>query len=121
MQQVLDLRPFVPARDFALSSRFYQELGFAVSYQDEQIAILNLDRCGIILQNFYVKEFAENLMIQLSVRDVEQWWRRIDSAELLVTFGVKVPRAPTVQSWGMKVGFLFDPSGVLWHVTQTAS
>jgi hypothetical protein len=121
MKQVLDLRPFIPARDFALSTRFYHELGFAASYQDEQIALLDLDDFGINLQNFYVKEFAENCMLQLLVRDVDLWWQRIDRTRLVETFGVKPPRDPAMQSWGMKVGFLFDPSGVLWHVAQAPS
>jgi hypothetical protein len=121
MEQVLGLRPFVPARDFALSLRFYRELGFASSYEDAQIAILTLDRFSFILQNFYVKEFAENCMIQLLVHDVDLWWRRISSARLVETFGVNAPRVPAMQSWGMKVGFLFDPSGVLWHVAEGAS
>jgi len=121
MQQVLGLRPFVPARDFTLSSRFYQVLGFAPWYEDEQIAILNLDGFGFILQNFYVKEFAENCMLQLSVRDVDLWWRRVDAGDLVAAFGVREPRAPAMQTWGMRVGFLFDPSGVLWHVAQSAA
>lgn len=33
-------------------------------------------------------------------------------------FSVNAPRAPAMQNWGMKVGFIFDPSGVLWHVAE---
>ena len=121
MSQVLGLRPFVPARDFALSRRFYQGLGFVASYADNQIALLDLDGSVFILQNFYVKELAENCMIQLLVRDVDQWWRRVIAADLVASFGVREPRAPAPRSWGMRVGFLFDPSGVLWHVAESAS
>lgn len=119
MSQVLGLRPFVPARDFPLSSRFYHQLGFVASFADEQVALLDLDGFGFILQNFYVKEFAENCMIQLAVGDVDAWWRRVDAAALVSDFGVNEPRAPAMQSWGMRVGFLFDPSGVLWHVAES--
>ena len=121
MQQVLGLQPFVPARDFALSKRFYLELGFEPAHEDEQIAILKLDGFGFILQNFYVKEFAENCMMQPLVRDTDEWWRRIDPGHLVDTFGVTPPRAPATQSWGMTVGFLFDPSGVLWHVAEASN
>ena len=120
MEQVLGLRPFVPARDFPLSRRFYQALGFRVAFDDARIAILDLDGFSFILQDFYVKEFAENCMIQLLVRDADLWWQRINSGELVAAFGVAQPRPPTMQSWGMKVGFLFDPSGVLWHVAEQA-
>jgi catechol 2,3-dioxygenase-like lactoylglutathione lyase family enzyme len=119
MEQVLALRPFVPARDFALSKRFYQALGFELTLEHEQIAILKLGSFSFILQDFYVKEFAENCMVQLLVRDANAWWERVDGPKLVAEFSVKEPRAPVMQSWGMKVGFVFDPSGVLWHVAET--
>ncbi len=118
MEQVLSLRPFVPARDFALSKRFYQALGFELTLEDQQIAILKLGSFSFILQNFYVKEFAENCMVQLLVRDANAWWQRVDGPKLVEEFSVKQPRPPAMQSWGLKVGFLFDPSGVLWHVAE---
>ncbi|MGF7159664.1 putative glyoxalase superfamily protein PhnB [Rhodoligotrophos appendicifer] len=118
MDSILGLRPFVPARDFALSKRFYMALGFAVMHEDEEVAILKLESFSFILQNVYVQEFAENCMIQLLVRDADAWWRRIDATDIADRFGVKPPRAPKVQSWGLKVGFLFDPSGVLWHIAE---
>jgi hypothetical protein len=118
MDQILGLRPFVPAQDFALSKRFYLALGFAPTHEDESIAILKLEAFSFILQNFYVKALADNFMVQLLVRDVDAWWRRVDGAKLAEEFAVKPPRAPTMQDWGLKVGFLFDPSGVLWHVAE---
>ncbi len=118
MEQVLGLRPFVPAKDMAASRRFYEALGFVATHSDKQITILKLESFSFILQDFYVKEFAENLMVQLLVRNVDAWWERVDAAELAKNFGVKEPRAPAMQDWGMRVGFLFDPAGVLWHVAQ---
>ena len=118
MDQVLSLRPFVPARDFALSKRFYQALGFRLSHEDAQVALLKTGSFSFILQDFYNKEMAENLMVQLMVRDADAWWRGVDMAALAAEFGVKPPRAPAIQPWGLKVGFLFDPSGVLWHVAE---
>jgi len=118
LDDVLALRPFLPARDFALSKRFYVALGFALTHQDKQTAGLKLGSFSFILQDYYVKEFAENCMVQLMVRDVDAWWGKLDVAALVRDFGVKPPGAPALQSWGMKVGFLFDPSGVLWHVAE---
>lgn len=118
MDPILALRPFVPARDFALSKRFYQALAFKATHEDASIAILKTGSCSFILQNFYVKEFAENCMVQLLVRDVEAWWRDMDPARLVAEFEVKPPVAPAMQSWGLTVGFLFDPSGVLWHIAE---
>ena len=118
MGDVLALRPFVPARDFEVSKRFYQGLGFVLTGQDTTVAFLKLEGFSFILQNDYVKELAENFMVQLLVRDADAWWARVDADSLIATFGVKPPRAPAMQSWGMKVGFLVDPSGVLWHVAE---
>jgi len=118
MEQVLGLRPFVPAKDRAVSTRFYHALGFATTHEDGGVTILKQEAFSFILQEFYVKEFAENLMVQLLVRDADAWWARVDGAALAAEFGVRAPRAPTMQEWGMKVGFLFDPSGVLWHVAE---
>ncbi len=118
MDDVLALRPFVPAREFDLSLRFYEALGFRTTMREDKIAGLKLGSFGFILQDYYVREFAENLMLQIMVRDVAAWWIRVNEAELVATFGVKPPREPAIQPWGMKVGFLFDPSGVLWHIAE---
>jgi hypothetical protein len=59
----------VPARDFTLSKRFYEALGFVPTHEDKQIVIVKLG--SFILQDFYVMEFAENCMVQLLVRDAD--------------------------------------------------
>ena len=118
MDQILALRPFVPAKDFEQSKRFYQALGFRSTHADATVVGFKLGSFGFILQNFYIKALAENFMVQLMVRDVESWWRTLDTAKLATDFGVQEPRPPAVQSWGMKVAFIFDPSGVLWHVAE---
>jgi catechol 2,3-dioxygenase-like lactoylglutathione lyase family enzyme len=118
MEEVLALRPFVPARDMARSVRFYEALGFTTTHTGPDVTMLKMESFGFILQNFYRKELAENLMIQLMVRNVDAWWARVDAGGLEADFAVAPPRAPAMQSWGLKVGFLFDPSGVLWHVAE---
>jgi hypothetical protein len=75
MEQEIALRPFVPAKDFELSKRFYQALGFRLTMQDRDIAMLKLGSFSFILQDFYRKELAENFMLQLMVRNVDSWWR----------------------------------------------
>lgn len=118
MDAILGLRPFVPARDFGLSKRFYQALGFSLAHDGERVALLRTEGFSFLLQDFYVKELAENCMVQLLVRDVEAWWARVLPQDLVARFSVQPPRPPAMQGWGMRVGFVFDPSGVLWHVTE---
>jgi uncharacterized glyoxalase superfamily protein PhnB len=57
-------------------------------------------------------------MMQLMVDDLDAWWAHIAALELPKRFGVSAPRPPAVQPWGLRVSYLADPSGVLWHIAQ---
>lgn len=110
-------RPFMPAKDFDLSKRFYETLGF-VKVLDSEVAIFNASSGGFILQRYYQKEWAENFMMQLMVDDLDAWWTHILTLDLVKQFGVVPPRAPAMQPWGLRIAYVFDPSGVLWHVAE---
>ena len=111
------LRPFLPAKDFDLSKRFYEALGFE-KLLDSEVAIYRLAGGGFILQRYYQKDWAENCMMQLMVDDLDSWWGHIQSLDLPKSFGVAAPKPPAMQPWGLRVAYIFDPSGVLWHVCQ---
>ena len=110
-------RPFLPARDFALSKTFYETLGFE-KLLDGDVAIFRAGSGSFILQNYYQKEWAENYMMQLMVDDLDAWWAHIEGIDLPGKFKVQPPRAPAMQAWGLRVAYVWDPSGVLWHVAQ---
>ena len=110
-------RPFVPARDFELSKRFYEALGFT-KLLDGQVAIFGIGASSFVLQNAFQKEWAENFMMQLMVDDLDSWWTHIAALDLAGQFGVRPPKAPALQPWGLKVAYVYDPTGVLWHVCQ---
>ena len=110
-------RPFIPAQDFDLSKRFYETLGFE-KVLDGEVAIFRAGTGGFILQRFYQKEWAENFMMQLMVDDLDAWWARLSSLGLPGKFGVPALKAPALQPWGLRVAYMVDPSGVLWHVAQ---
>ena len=119
IDQVLAIRPFVPARDMAQSKLFYERLGFVATHTDKDIVMLKQGSFSFILQNYYVQELADNFMLQMLVRDGDAWWQdHVDAAKLVGEFAVKAPRSPSLQAWGMKVGFIWDPSGVLWHIAE---
>ena len=111
------LRPFIPAKDFEVSKAFYEALGFT-RLLDGDVAIYGVGSGAFILQRYYQKDWAENCMMQLMVDDLDAWWRHIDAADLPATFGVQPPSAPALQPWGLRVAYVFDPSGVLWHVAE---
>ena len=114
------VRAFLPCRDFDLSKRFYEALGFQ-KVLDSEVAIFNAGSGGFILQRYFQKEWAENTMLQFMVDDLDAWWEHISGLDLPGQFGVQPPKAPSKQPWGLSVAFVFDPSGVLWHVCQRRS
>jgi uncharacterized glyoxalase superfamily protein PhnB len=111
------VRPFVPAKDFDLSRRFYEALGFE-KVLDGEVAIFNAASGGFILQRHYRKEWAENCMLQLLVDDLDAWWAHIEALDLPSAFGVQAPKPPALQPWGLRTAYVYDPCGVLWHVAQ---
>jgi uncharacterized glyoxalase superfamily protein PhnB len=111
------VRPFLPAKDFELSKRFYEAIGFK-KVLDSEVAIFNAGSGGFILQRAYEKEWAENFMMQLMVDDLDAWWTHIATLDLNRQFGVPSPRPPAMQPWGLRIVYVVDPSGVLWHVAQ---
>jgi catechol 2,3-dioxygenase-like lactoylglutathione lyase family enzyme len=110
-------RPFLPAEDFALSKAFYVALGFPLLL-DGEVAIFGVGSGAFILQNFYQKDWAGNFMMQLMVDDLDAWWAHIEALDLPAKFGAQPPRPPAMQPWGLRIAYLVDPSGVLWHVAQ---
>jgi hypothetical protein len=110
-------RPFLPAKDFDLSKLFYEALGFFKEL-DGDVAIFRVGSTSFILQNRFERQWAENSMMQLMVDDLYAWWERIESLDLSQKFGVPLPRKPEMQPWGLRIGYIVDPSGVLWHVGQ---
>jgi len=115
--RVIELKPFVPARDFALSRRFYGELGFTERSEGGGVAYFLHGETSFLLQDFYNKELAENLMLHLLVEDVDAWHARVASAGLAQRYGVKVSEI-VQQPWRMRDFALWDPSGVLWRIAQ---
>ncbi len=111
------MRPFVPAKDFDRSKRFYETLGFE-KVLDGDVAVFNAGSGGFLLQRYYQEEWAENFMMQLMVDDLDAWWAHIRSLDLPERFGVPEPKPPAMQPWGLRIAYVVDPSGVLWHFAQ---
>lgn len=120
---VVELKAHVPAKDFELSKRFYQDIGFTLCWSSDGLAYLHYGPHGeeqkpaILLQDFYVKEFAENLQMHLLVKDVDAWWAHIEARKILETYAV-VGGPPEDRAWKMRDFVLVDPSGVLWRIAQ---
>ena len=101
-----------------LCKQFYIDAGFTLSWSSEVMAQLHAGSAAFLLQDFYVKEFAENLMMHLLVPDVEAWWRHISAQDLPGRYGVML-QPPEDRDWGIRDFVMNDPSGVLWRIGQS--
>lgn len=110
---VVEIKPFVPARDFSHSIAFYEALGFTCASVFDGIAYLHCGASSFLLQDFYVAELAANFQMHLLVEDVDAWHGKAQTvaAQFKVAIG-----EPADQPWAMRDFTLFDPSGVLWRV-----
>jgi uncharacterized glyoxalase superfamily protein PhnB len=110
-------RPFLPAQDFEKSRSFYEALGFT-KLLDSEVAIFGTGKSSFILTRFYDEKHAGNFMMQLMVDDLDAWWAHIQTLDLPGRFGVDAPRPPETQPWGLRLAYVVDPSGILWHIAQ---
>ncbi|MDV2078473.1 VOC family protein [Marinobacter xestospongiae] len=113
----VEIKAFVPAKDFALSKRFYQDLGFELRGDGGGVAYFAHGNTSFLLQDFYQPEHASNFMMHLLVEDVAAWHRRVLASGVAERYGVTVGELEE-QPWGMRDFVLFDPAGVLWRIGQ---
>lgn len=111
------VRPFLPTKDISVSKHFYEALGFELTL-DSDVVIFRVGNGGFILQRHFHDDWAGNCMMQMMVDDLDAWWAHIESLDLPGRFGVSPPRPPAMQPWGLRVAYVVDPAGVLWHVAQ---
>ena len=113
----VEIKAFVPAKDFEKSKRFYSDLGFTIAWSSDDLAYLHAGDSSFLLQRFYVKEHASNFMMHMLVEDVEAWWRHVESQQLAKKYAVRV-NPPEDRSWGIRDFTIDDPTGVLWRIGQ---
>jgi hypothetical protein len=89
--RITEIKAFVPAKNFELSKKFYQDIGFTLASDGGGIAYFHVGNASFLLQDFCADGFAENFMMHLLVENVEVWWKHIS---------------------------LIDPSGVCWRIGQ---
>lgn len=115
--KTVELKAFVPAKNFELSKRFYQDIGFTLASDSDGFAYFHYEDVSFLLRNFYVKELAENFMMHLLVEDVDAWWAEIQARSIAEKYGVQI-LPPEQRPWRMHDFVLLDPSGVLWRIAE---
>ena len=108
---VIALRPFVPAKDFDTSLRFYSDLGFGPFRLGDAMASMELGPFSFLLHAFDQENFASNFVMHLLVKNVDPWWSGIVALDLAGRYGVQAPIAPKLQPWGLiEAMFLIRPT-----------
>jgi hypothetical protein len=113
----VEVKAFVPARDFALSKQFYLDIGFVIPWSGEDLAYVSHGECSFLLQRFYVREHADNFMMHLLVASADDWWQSVEASGVVEKYGVRLG-GPEDRPWGMRDFTLTDPTGVLWRIAQ---
>jgi uncharacterized glyoxalase superfamily protein PhnB len=112
---VMEIKAFVPAKNFALSMEFYEALGFTRASVFEDVAYFHCGESSFLLQDFFVQEHTANYQMHLLVANVDAWHEKAKA--VAERFNVKVGE-PENRPWAMRDFTLFDPSGVLWRIAQ---
>jgi catechol 2,3-dioxygenase-like lactoylglutathione lyase family enzyme len=109
------IRPFIGAKNYQESIRFYTALGFQVHSLGSQMSVVSVNEdLSFYLQNAYVKDWVDNTMIFLEVEDLQHHWEAVKVLGLPDKFaGVRISEINR-KDWGDEF-FLHDPSGILWH------
>jgi catechol 2,3-dioxygenase-like lactoylglutathione lyase family enzyme len=118
--RVVEIKAFVPAKDFELSKQFYKDLGFTMASDGGGVAYFHFGHVSFLLQDFCAESLAENFMMHILVEDVQAWWHHVKGSGVASKYGVKVTDIET-QPWRMRDFCVFDPSGVLWRIGQNVS
>ena len=109
------IRSFLGSKDFETSRRFYRELGFEEFVIDPSMSVFKTDNIAFYLQNAYVKDWIENTMVFMEVKDVDEHWKQIQKLDLPNKYeGIKITSVFR-NDWGDEYHIL-DPAGNLWHV-----
>lgn len=114
---ITSLKPYVPAKDFELSKRFYVALGFTMSEGWGGTADFSLNGYTFRLQDYYVQDWANNFMFVINVEDVEVWYQQALKLLNSSTFPSMRVKAPEKVDDSL-VLHVWDPAGVLLVFVQ---
>ncbi len=117
LPSVVEIKAFVPARDFELSKAFYRDIGFTMASDGGGIAYFHCGNASFLLQDFCDDSPAESFSMHLLVQDVDAWWGHIKHSGIVEKYDVKLTDIEQ-QPWRMRDFCLTDPSGVLWRIAQ---
>ena len=111
----LEVKAFVPARDFDLSKRFYRAVGFQEDWTNGEVALFKHGQTSFLLRFEDDAGYATGLQLQILVDSADDWYEYVRPA--LDRFGLAA-EPPVNRPWGARDFVLTDPSGVRWRITE---
>lgn len=69
---------------------------------------------GFYLQDAYVKDWVDNTMVFMEVKDVSHFWKELVDLDLESKYENIKLTPIRILEWGREC-FVHDPSGILWH------
>ena len=109
---IKELVVYVPAQDFEVSKRFYSALGFHLTEGFGGTMDCRLGNALFRLQNYYVKDWANNFMMKLDVDDVDAWYQHVRKVLEENKYGNARVAEPEMVG-DTRILHVVDPCGVL--------
>lgn len=114
---VQSIRAFIGAKDYEISRSFYRDLGFEELIIAPNMCYFRLENFGFYLQDAYVKDWVDNSMVFLEVTNLQKHFEHIQSLQLDQKYEHVRLKEIVYNPWGNEF-FLYDPSGILWHIGE---
>ncbi len=106
---------WLPCKDTTVSERFYTALCGPPLERAGGFIMYRLAETALWLQDHYVKDWAENIVLYINVDDADAWHRHLVSMRDEKGFeGLRID-GPADQPWGDRMVTTWDPAGVLLH------
>jgi hypothetical protein len=79
---IKSIRPFIGAKNFDISRKFYTDLGFTEHVISPQLSYFESQEIGFYLQDACVKDWVDNTMVFVEVGNVDDYWKKLVSLRL---------------------------------------
>jgi len=120
--EIKSLKIYVPAKDLQESKRFYEALGFSLTEAWGGNFDCRLGAALFRLQNYFVKDWADNFMMQFEVDNASAWYEHARKVIEAGGFDKSVRAKPPEEvEPGVYITYVHDPCGVLLIFIQLSS
>ena len=109
---IKELVVYTPAKDFEVSQAFYKALGFELTEGWGDTFDCRLGNAVFRLQNYFVKDWAENFMMKFDVESVDEWFEHVKTVLDGKKYGDAWYTEPGMVG-DTRIMHVWDPCGVL--------